>query len=90
MDGRGKGKRFLLKPIDKVRVRRVSNYPGRNLRERRSSLVKVKFHWPSLSILGEGRILFLRLAEREKGGGGVAAATWIERGAVNWGSPPRP
>jgi len=22
-------------------------------------------------------------------GGGVATATWIEKGAVNWGSPPR-
>ena len=64
MDGRGKGKRFLLKPIDKVRERRMSNDPGRNLRERRSSLVKVKFYWPSLSIVGEGRILLLTLAEK--------------------------
>lgn len=34
----------------------VSEYPGRNLRERRSSLVKDENHWPSLSILGEGKI----------------------------------
>ena len=64
MDGRGKGKRFLLKPIDKVLQGRMSNDPGCNKRERRSSLVKVKFHWPSLSILGEGRILLLTLAEK--------------------------
>jgi hypothetical protein len=31
----------------------MSNYPGRNLRERRGSLVKVKFYWPSLSSMGE-------------------------------------
>ena len=63
MDGRGKGKRFHLKPIDKVPQGGMSNYPGRNLRERKSSLVKVKVHWPSLSILGEGRIFLLILAE---------------------------
>jgi hypothetical protein len=50
----------------------------------------VGFHWPSQYLSGEGRILFLRLAEREKDGGGVVAATWIERGAINWGNPPCP
>ncbi len=64
MDGRGKGKRFLLKPIDKVLQGGMSDYPGRNLRERRSSLVKDKLHWPNLSIMGEGRILLLTLAEK--------------------------
>ncbi len=64
MDGRRKGKRFLLKPIDKVRERRMSDDPGRNLRERRGSLVIGEFHWPSLFKWGEGRILFLTLAER--------------------------
>jgi len=64
LDGRRKGKRFLLKPIDKVPQGGMSNYPGRNLRERRSSLVKDKLHWPSLSIVGEGRILLLTLAEK--------------------------
>jgi hypothetical protein len=59
----GKGKRFLLKPIDKVPQGGMSNYPGRNLRERRGSLVKVKFYWPSLSSMGEGGILLLTLAE---------------------------
>jgi hypothetical protein len=62
LDGRGKGKRFLLKPIDKVPQGEMSDYPGRNLRERRSSLVKDKIHWPSLSIVGEGGILLLTLA----------------------------
>ena len=90
MDGRGKGKRFLLKPIDKVPQGGMSNDPGRNLRERRSSLVKDKLYWPNPSNLGEGGILLLILAEKWKGGSGVSAATWIERGAINWGNPPRP
>jgi len=42
----------------------MSNDPGRNLRERRSSLVKDKLYWLSLSIVGEGGILLLTLAER--------------------------
>jgi hypothetical protein len=64
LDGRGKQKRFLLKPIDKVSQGGMSNDPGRNLRERRSSLVKDKLYWLSLSIVGEGGILLLTLAER--------------------------
>jgi hypothetical protein len=64
LDGRRKGKRFLLKPIDKVLQGRMSNYPGRNLRERRSSLVRDKHHWPSLLYVGEGSIFLLTLAER--------------------------
>ena len=64
MDGRRRWKRFLLKPIDKVLQGEMSDDPGRNLRERRSSLVKVKLYWPSLSIMGEGGILLLTLAER--------------------------
>ena len=66
---------YLLKPIDKVGVRPVSEYPGRNLRERRGSLVKVKNHWPSLSIMGEGGIFLSKLANREKNGGGVKFVT---------------
>ncbi|MBV6466703.1 MAG: hypothetical protein PGMFKBFP_02026 [Anaerolineales bacterium] len=66
MDGRGRWKHYLLKPIDKVGVRPVSEYPGRNESERRGSLVKVKNHWPSLSILGEGGIHSPKLAKREK------------------------
>ncbi|MEK7749417.1 MAG: hypothetical protein AAB277_00385 [Planctomycetota bacterium] len=68
----------------------MSKYPGCNERERRSSLVKDENHWPSLSIIGEGNILVPKLAEREKDSGGVSAATRIERGTTNWGSPPRP
>jgi len=64
LDGRGKGKRFLLKPIDKVSQGGMSNYPGRNLRERRSSPVKDKLHWSSLFDWGEDRIPILILAER--------------------------
>lgn len=90
MDGRGRWKRYLLKPIDKVGVRPVSEYPGRNLRERRGSLVKVRNHWPSLSVVGEGGIHAPKLANREKNGGGVSAATRIERSSINWGNPPCP
>ena len=53
MDGSKARKLNLLKPIDKVRARRVSKYPGRNESERRSSLVKVKTHWTSLFKIGE-------------------------------------
>jgi len=70
LDGRGKRKRFLLKPIDKIPQGGMNDYPGRNLRERRSSLVKVKLYWPSLSSMGEGRILLLTLAVRNPGDGG--------------------
>jgi len=66
LDGRGRRKRCLLEPIDKVGVRPVSEYPGRNLRERRGSLVKVKNHWPSLSIVGEGGIHSPKMANRGK------------------------
>jgi hypothetical protein len=90
LDGRGWWKRCLLKPIDKVRYRRVSEYLGRNSRERRCSLVKDEYHWPSLSIMGEGNILLPTLADREENSGGVAAATRIERSGGNWGNPPRP
>ena len=90
MDGRGIWKRYLLKPIDKVPQGGMSNYPGCNESERRSSLVKVYVHWSSLSIVGEDKILFLTLAEKEKNSGGVSAATRIERGAINWGTPPCP
>ncbi|MCC6326788.1 MAG: hypothetical protein DCC43_10085 [Candidatus Brocadia sp.] len=38
----------------------------------------------------KARLFSPELAERENGGGGVSAATRIERGAINWGSPPRP
>ena len=68
----------------------MSNYPGRNESERRSSLVKIEIHWPNLFNLGEGRTYVLILAEQYKGGGGVAAATRMERGAINWGNPPCP
>ena len=64
VDGRGWWKRCLLKPIDKVGVRPVSEYPGRNLRERRCSLVKVEIHWSSLSLIGEDRILMPTLANK--------------------------
>ena len=64
LDGRGWWKRCLLKPIDKVRYRRVSKDPGRNSRERRCSLVKDEYHWPSLFNLGEGSILLSTLAKR--------------------------
>src|SRR3990172_6557920 len=57
LDGRRGWKRYLLKPIDKVPQGGMSNYPGRNERERRSSLVKVYVHWSSLSIVGEDKIL---------------------------------
>jgi len=65
----------------------MSNYPGRNESERRRSLVKIENHWPNLFNLGEGRTYVLILAEQYKGGGGVAAATRMERGAINWGKP---
>ena len=68
----------------------MSNYPGRNESERRRSLVKIENHWPNLFNLGEGRTYVLILAERYKGGGGVAAATRMERGVINWGNPPCP
>jgi hypothetical protein len=64
VDGRGWWKRCLLKPIDKVGVRPASNYPGCNESERRSSLVKVKVHWSSLSQIGEDRILIPTLANK--------------------------
>ena len=64
VDGRGWWKRCLLKPIDKVCNRQASNYPGCNESERRSSLVKVQIHWPSLSQIGEDRILLPKLANR--------------------------
>jgi len=76
-----------LKPIDKVPQGGMSNYPGRNESERRRSLVKIENHWPNLFNLGEGRTYVLILAEQYKGGGGVAAATRMERGAINWGKP---
>jgi hypothetical protein len=56
LDGSKERKPNLLKPIDKVRIRRVSKYPGCNESERRSSLDKVKSHWPSLFNIGEGSI----------------------------------
>ena len=90
VDGRGWWKRCLLKPIDKVCNRQASNYPGCNESERRSSLVKVQIHWPSLSQIGEDRILLPYWLIRYKDGDGVSAATRIERGTINWGSPPRP
>ena len=65
----------------------MSNYPGRNESERRRSLVKIENHWPNLFNLGEGRTYVLILAEQYKGGGWVAAATRMERGAINWGKP---
>ena len=55
LDGRGWWKRYLLKPIDKVPQGGMSNYPGCNESERRSSLVKIDIHWPNLFNLGEGR-----------------------------------
>ena len=87
MDGRRRRKRFFLKPIDKVSIRLASKYSGRNPEcfrdERRCSLVKGEFHWPSPFNLGEGSILMTKLANRKKDVGGVAAATRIERCAIN-------
>ena len=74
----------------KARSVSVSNYPGRNGSERGGSLVKVESHWPSLFNVGEGSILVPRPAKGYEGSGGVAAATRVERRAVNWGNPPRP
>lgn len=42
----------------------------KNERERRSSFVKDKNHWLSLSIIGESKIFLPKLAEREKNSGG--------------------
>ena len=71
-----KWRRCLLKPIDKVGVRPVEEYPGSKERERRSSLVKDEEPLASLTIVGEGNSLLPKLAEREKDkGGGISGDT---------------
>lgn len=62
----------------------MSEYPGRNVRERRSSLVKVKNHWPSVSILGEGGICYLHWLRGKRTVAGYPRRHG-EKGAVSTG-----